>query len=278
MQSSQAGSSRPRSSRGAGPWPSATRSSKCATPSGTGPSPVTTSRGERSPTTLAIRVNCRRSTTSTSGSQSASSAASSAWVPRGLNGTPTAAARTVASSPSTSSTPSSRQNATLAPRSTPREPANCRVRSSSSAQLTARRSSAKASFPPCREAFPTSNSTTGRTADSPPTRIGPPSGSPTPHRIPPAHPPPHRKWAPSRRSWRNQPPNPVKGPPCQSSSAVNRSEMLLMQYRWSVGVGYPSPSKTCPRCEPQRAQRTSVRTIPCERSSISSTASLSFGS
>jgi len=52
-----------------------------------------------------------------------------------------------------------------------------------------------------------------------------------------------------------------------------------MQYRWSVGVAYPSPSNTCPRCEPQRrAHRTSVRTIPCDRSAISSTASDSFGS
>src|SRR5215211_4465889 len=32
-------------------------------------------------------------------------------------------------------------------------------------------------------------------------------------------------------------------------------------------------SKTCPRCEWQRAQRTSVRTIPCELSATSSTAS-----
>lgn len=26
-----------------------------------------------------------------------------------------------------------------------------------------------------------------------------------------------------------------------------------MQYRWSVGVGQPSPSETWPRCEPHRA-------------------------
>lgn len=64
----------------------------------------------------------------------------------------------------------------------------------------------------------------------------------------------------------------------QPSAGCSLSEMLLMQYRWSVGVGYPSPSNTCPRCEPQRAQRTSVRTMPWERSSTSSTASVSFGS
>src|SRR5216683_3409551 len=51
------------------------------------------------------------------------------------------------------------------------------------------------------------------------------------------------------------------------------SETELMHQRWSVGTGYPSPSKTCPRWESQRAHLTSVRVAPSERSSISTTAS-----
>jgi hypothetical protein len=51
----------------------------------------------------------------------------------------------------------------------------------------------------------------------------------------------------------------------------------LMQYLWSVGVSYPSPSKTWPRCEPQLAHRTSVRTLPKERSSMYWTRSSASG-
>ena len=49
-----------------------------------------------------------------------------------------------------------------------------------------------------------------------------------------------------------------------------------MQKRWPVGAG-PS-SKTWPRWLPQFRQRTSVRTMPWVRSSMSSTASATFGS
>src|SRR3954465_1436105 len=49
-----------------------------------------------------------------------------------------------------------------------------------------------------------------------------------------------------------------------------------MQKRWPFGPG-PS-SNTCPRCPPQRRQRTSVRTIPSEWSSTVSTASATAGS
>ena len=45
-----------------------------------------------------------------------------------------------------------------------------------------------------------------------------------------------------------------------------------------VRTAYPSPVKTCPRCEPQPAHLTSVLTLgKSERSSISSTASFSVG-
>src|SRR5215211_4374703 len=54
---------------------------------------------------------------------------------------------------------------------------------------------------------------------------------------------------------------------CSKSSAT-----LFMHHRCPPASFGPS-SKTWPRCEWQRAQRTSVRAIPCERSSTSSTAS-----
>lgn len=50
------------------------------------------------------------------------------------------------------------------------------------------------------------------------------------------------------------------------------SEIEFMQYRSPVGVPKPS-GNTWPRCEPQFAQRTSVRTMPSDLSSISCTAS-----
>lgn len=50
------------------------------------------------------------------------------------------------------------------------------------------------------------------------------------------------------------------------------SEIEFMQYRSPVGVPNPS-GNTCPRCEPQFAQRTSVRAMPRESSSSSCTAS-----
>ena len=55
-------------------------------------------------------------------------------------------------------------------------------------------------------------------------------------------------------------------------SGENESDSEFMQYRSPVGVPNPS-GKTWPRCDPQFAQRTSVRTIPWLRSSMSSTAS-----
>lgn len=131
--------------------------------------PVTTSRIDRPAVSRAILGRFRRSVTSTAGSQSASRSASSESVPRELSGTPIAAARTVARRPSTNSTLLSRQKATLAPRRTPSPIANRAVRRSSSAQLTARRSSVNAGFSPCRKEFSTSNSATGRTSNTPAT-------------------------------------------------------------------------------------------------------------
>ncbi len=67
--------------------------------------------------------------------------------------------------------------------------------------------------------------------------------------------------------------------PQRRAQRVGRScrETELMQYRWSVGVGKPSPSKTCPRWEPQLAHRTSTLFMPIERSVMSSTLSPSDG-
>ena len=50
-----------------------------------------------------------------------------------------------------------------------------------------------------------------------------------------------------------------------------------MHHRSSVGVWYPSPVNTCPRCESHRAHRASTRIIPCDLSSISVTASDDVG-
>jgi len=55
-------------------------------------------------------------------------------------------------------------------------------------------------------------------------------------------------------------------------SAEKFSDSEFMQYRSPVGVPNPS-GNTCPRCEPQFAQRTSVRTMPSDLSSMSWTAS-----
>ena len=55
----------------------------------------------------------------------------------------------------------------------------------------------------------------------------------------------------------------------------NFSDTPFMQYRWPVGGG-PS-GKTWPRWPSQRAQRTSVRTMPWERSWYSLTASPEMG-
>ena len=54
-------------------------------------------------------------------------------------------------------------------------------------------------------------------------------------------------------------------------------EIELMHHRSSVGVWYPSPVNTCPRCESHRAHRASTRIIPCALSSISVTASDDVG-
>src|SRR5699024_2005156 len=72
--------------------------------------------------------------------------------------------------------------------------------------------------------------------------------------------------------------DPQRAPPAHSSSAAAKlSDTEFMQYRSPVGV-WGASGKTWPRCDPQRAQRTSVRTIPSERSSRSSTASESLAS
>src|SRR5512144_681312 len=63
----------------------------------------------------------------------------------------------------------------------------------------------------------------------------------------------------------------------RSDAGPRRMLMELMQYRRSVGVSNPSPSKTCPRWEPQFAQRTSVRVMPREVSERYSTRSCASG-
>lgn len=50
------------------------------------------------------------------------------------------------------------------------------------------------------------------------------------------------------------------------SSSVNRKLTLFTQCLSSVGVGYPSPLNTCPRCPPQLLHTISVRSIPNELS------------
>ena len=62
---------------------------------------------------------------------------------------------------------------------------------------------------------------------------------------------------------------------CHSCGA-NRSDTELMQNRSPVGVCGAS-SNTWPRCESHAAHRTSVRTMPCARSSTRVTASPSVG-
>ena len=57
--------------------------------------------------------------------------------------------------------------------------------------------------------------------------------------------------------------------------AIKWSDIEFMQYRWPVGLG-PS-SNTCPRCPPQRAHTTSVRSIPRLLSVFSRTASFETG-
>lgn len=52
---------------------------------------------------------------------------------------------------------------------------------------------------------------------------------------------------------------------------VNCRLSELIQYRWSVGVPRPSPLNTWPKWLPQVAQVTSVRLMPCESSSVSTT-------
>lgn len=53
-------------------------------------------------------------------------------------------------------------------------------------------------------------------------------------------------------------------PATMLSSSVNLKLMLLTQCLSSVGVGYPSPLNTCPKCPPQLAQTISVRSMPNE--------------
>ncbi len=61
-----------------------------------------------------------------------------------------------------------------------------------------------------------------------------------------------------------------------SGTGSRSSASEFMQKRWPVGAG-PS-SNTCPRCDPQRRHRTSVRIMPWEWSSTSSSASATLGS
>ena len=71
--------------------------------------------------------------------------------------------------------------------------------------------------------------------------------------------------------------NPSVGGYGRYSIGSRVSEIELMHQRSSVGVSYPSPVKMWPRWLPQAAQRASVRIIPCDRSSISVTASSAVG-
>lgn len=50
------------------------------------------------------------------------------------------------------------------------------------------------------------------------------------------------------------------------SSSLNRKLTLFTQCLSSVGVGYPSPLNTCPKCPPQLLHTISVRSIPNDRS------------
>lgn len=51
-----------------------------------------------------------------------------------------------------------------------------------------------------------------------------------------------------------------------ASSSVNRKLTLFTQCLSSVGVGYPSPLNTCPKCPPQLLHTISVLSIPNELS------------
>src|SRR5205085_3312138 len=76
---------------------------------------------------------------------------------------------------------------------------------------------------------------------------------PPPGGVPPGR-GPDRVGGPSgRQDW-------CRSDSCSDSCCAKSREMEFMQYRCPVGAG-PS-SKTCPRCEPQRAQLTSTRCIP----------------
>lgn len=59
--------------------------------------------------------------------------------------------------------------------------------------------------------------------------------------------PSERSTRRSRRPWPGRSPRSWRTPAGQPSAGASRREIELMQYRWSVGVGYPSPSNTCPR-------------------------------
>ena len=71
---------------------------------------------------------------------------------------------------------------------------------------------------------------------------------------PPPHPPPRapRYLRPQTLPWPLLPP----------SSSPNLKLTLLTQCLSSVGVGYPSPLKTCPKWPPQLLHTISVRCIP----------------
>jgi hypothetical protein len=56
------------------------------------------------------------------------------------------------------------------------------------------------------------------------------------------------------------------------SPSVNFKLILFTQCRSSVGVGYPSPLKTCPKCPPHFVQVISVLSMPNELSTCRTTA------
>ena len=164
---------------------------------------------------------------------------------------------------------------------------------SASTSRTSRSTTAASSLarPPCTSAFAVVCATSPRSAGSSSPgsssavagveHRGSPRSGPVTHL--PSEPPPPRPSHPSARS-----PCPPAGdhaalahradPACGDGqvSASKVSETEFMQNRSPVGVCGAS-SNTCPRCDPHRAHRTSVRTIPSERSSISSTASSALG-
>lgn len=57
-----------------------------------------------------------------------------------------------------------------------------------------------------------------------------------------------------------------------ASSSLNLKLTLFTQCLSSVGVGYPSPLKTWPKCPPQLLQTISMRSIPNELSTFLFTA------